>query len=84
MDEILVSYNVNILIYVQQTTFAYFYFNKSSVAAYYHQSGDTVDLIPTISSLIGVPCSILAAYFISRFGLKHGLYVGSIFTGVGM
>ena len=54
-----------------------------SVAKYYQQSGDTVDLIPTISSLLGVPCSLLAAYFICRFGLKHGLYFGSIFTGLG-
>ena len=56
---------------------------SASTAKYYNQSGDTIDLIPTVSSLLGVPCSILAAYVVCRFGLKTGLYVGSIFTGIG-
>ena len=60
-----------------------YYLNQSSVAKYYQQSGDTIDLIPTVSSLLGVPFSVFAAYFICRFGLKHGLYVGSTFTGIG-
>ena len=65
---------------VQNNNFIIFY---DSVAKYYNQSGDTVDLIPTVSSLLGVPCSILAAYIVCHYGLKNALYFGSALTGIG-
>ena len=53
------------------------------VAKYYDQSGETMDLIPTLSYGLGIPCCLLATYVVDRFGLKVGLHIGGNLTGIG-
>ncbi len=56
----------------------------SKVAArYYDQSGEAMDLIPTLSYGLGVPCCLVATYVVERFGLKAGLHIGGSLTGLG-
>jgi hypothetical protein len=52
-------------------------------AKYYNQSGDKMDLIPTLSYGLGVPCCLLATYVVERHGLKNGLQIGGFLTGIG-
>ncbi len=52
-------------------------------AVYYDQSGDTMDLIPTVSYGLGVPCCLIATYIVERFGLRTGLQIGGSLTGLG-
>ena len=43
-----------------------------------------MDLIPTVSYGLGVPCCLLATYIVERYGLKVGLHIGGVLTGIGM
>lgn len=52
-------------------------------AKYYDQAGETMDLIPTISYGLGVPCCLLATYVVENIGLKVGLHIGGLLTGLG-
>ena len=52
-------------------------------AKYYDQSGETMDLIPTVSYGFGIPCCLLATYTVDRFGLKAVLHIGGLLTGFG-
>jgi hypothetical protein len=52
-------------------------------AKYYDQDGDTMDLIPTVSYGLGVPCCLMATFVVERFGLRAGLHIGGILTGLG-
>ena len=52
-------------------------------AKYYEQSGDRMDLIPTISYGLAVPCCFMAAIIVEKKGLKLGLRIGGYFTGIG-
>ena len=54
-----------------------------NAAKYYNQSGDKMDLIPTLSYGLGVPCCLLATYVVERHGLKNGLQIGGFLTGIG-
>ena len=42
-----------------------------------------MDLIPTLSYGLGVPCCLLATYVVERHGLKNGLQIGGVLTGIG-
>ena len=42
-----------------------------------------MDLIPTLSYGLGVPCCLLATYVVERHGLKNGLQIGGFLTGIG-
>ena len=53
-------------------------------AKYYDQDGNTMDLIPTLSYGLGVPCCLLATVIVDKLGLKIGLHIGGTLTGVGM
>ncbi len=52
-------------------------------ARYYDQPGEAMDLIPTLSYGLGVPCCVLATYVVDRFGLRAGIHVGGGLTGIG-
>ena len=52
-------------------------------AVYYDQSGERMDLIPTLSYAFGIPCCLMATYAVDKYGLKMVLRIGGIFTGVG-
>ncbi len=52
-------------------------------AQYYDQSGGRMDLIPTVSYGLGVPFCVIATYVVERFGLRVGLHIGAILTGIG-
>ena len=52
-------------------------------AAYYAVTGDQLDMIPTASYAVGIPTCLLATYFVEAKGLKFGIRIGSILTGVG-
>ena len=52
-------------------------------AQYYNQPGERMDLIPTVSYGLGVPFCMIATYVVERFGLKVGLHIGGILTGIG-
>jgi hypothetical protein len=54
-----------------------------NAAKYYNQTGDRMDLIPTVSYGLGVPCCLLATYVVERFGLRTGLHIGGSLTGIG-
>ena len=54
-----------------------------TASKYYNQSGDKMDLIPTLSYGLGVPCCLLATYVVERHGLKNGLQIGGFLTGIG-
>jgi len=53
-------------------------------AKHYDQTGDLMDLIPTVSMAIGVPFTLIATYVVKRFGLKIGLKISGILTGIGL
>ena len=55
----------------------------SIAAKYYEVNGEKMDQIPTISAALGVPFCIIATYVVERFGLRLGLNIGGILTGVG-
>ena len=42
-----------------------------------------MDLIPTVSYGLGVPCCLIATYIVENYGLKTGLHIGGSLTGVG-
>jgi hypothetical protein len=42
-----------------------------------------MDLIPTVSYGLGVPCCIIATYVVENYGLKTGLHIGGFLTGIG-
>ena len=52
-------------------------------AKYYDQPGDSMDLIPTLSYGLGVPCTVMATVIVERRGLRVGLLIGGFLTGVG-
>lgn len=54
-----------------------------TAAKHYDQDGETMDLIPTVSYGLGVPCCLLATYVVERWGLRAGLHIGGILTGIG-
>ena len=54
-----------------------------TAAKHYDQTGERMDLIPTVSYGLGVPCCLLATYVVERFGLRIGLHIGGVFTGIG-
>ena len=54
-----------------------------TAAKHYDQTGETMDLIPTVSYGLGVPCCLLATYIVERWGLRAGLHIGGILTGIG-
>lgn len=54
-----------------------------NAAKHYDQSGERMDLIPTVSYGLGVPCCLLATYVVERFGLRVGLHIGGVLTGIG-
>ena len=54
-----------------------------TAAKHYNQTGETMDLIPTVSYGLGVPCCLLATYIVERWGLRAGLHIGGILTGIG-
>merc|ERR1711971_500877 len=54
-----------------------------TAAKHYDQTGEKMDLIPTVSYGLGVPCCFLATYVVERFGLRIGLHIGGVFTGIG-
>jgi len=54
-----------------------------SGAKYYDQSGKSMDLIPTVSYGLGVPCCLIATYIVEKYGLKTGLHIGGFLTGIG-
>jgi len=54
-----------------------------TAAKHYDQDGEKMDLIPTVSYGLGVPCCLLATYVVERFGLRTGLHIGGLLTGIG-
>ena len=54
-----------------------------NAAKHYDQSGDKMDLIPTVSYGLGVPCCLIATYIVERYGLRVGLHIGGVLTGIG-
>ncbi len=54
-----------------------------NAAKHYDQPGEKMDLIPTVSYGLGVPCCLLATYVVERFGLRIGLHIGGVLTGIG-
>lgn len=42
-----------------------------------------MDLIPTLSYGLGVPCCILATLVVDKWGLVVGLHIGGSLTGIG-
>ena len=54
-----------------------------TAAKHYDQDGETMDMIPTVSYGLGVPCCLIATYVVEKYGLKVGLNVGGILTGIG-
>lgn len=54
-----------------------------NAAKYYDQTGERMDLIPTVSYGLGIPCCLLATYVVERLGLKTGLHIGGSLTGIG-
>ena len=52
-------------------------------AKYYDQPGDSMDLIPTLSYGLGVPCCVVATLIVEKKGLKTGLHIGGFLTGAG-
>merc|ERR1719219_2070751 len=54
-----------------------------NAAKHYDQSGKKMDLIPTVSYGLGIPCCLLATYVVERFGLRTGLHIGGLLTGIG-
>jgi hypothetical protein len=55
----------------------------SNEAWKYFQTGERMDLIPTVSYGLGVPCCIIATYVVENYGLKTGLHIGGSLTGIG-
>ena len=53
-------------------------------AKHYDQSGEMMDLIPTVSMAFGVPFTLIGAYIVDRYGLKIGLQIGGYLTGIGL
>lgn len=54
-----------------------------STAKYYDQSGERMDLIPTVSYGLGIPCCLVATFIVEKYGLKTGLHIGGSLTGFG-
>jgi len=42
-----------------------------------------MDLIPTVSYGLGVPCCLIATYVVENYGLRTGLHIGGSLTGIG-
>lgn len=47
------------------------------------QTGERMDLIPTVSYGLGVPCCLVATYVVENYGLRTGLHIGGSLTGIG-
>ncbi|XP_023348071.1 major facilitator superfamily domain-containing protein 7-b [Eurytemora carolleeae] len=52
-------------------------------AEYFKITADEVDLLGTISFMVGIPMCLVAAYITNTFGLKTGIYAGSVLTLLG-
>ena len=52
-------------------------------AAFYEVTGDQLDMIPTVSYAAGIPTCLLATYLVESRGLKSGIWIGSVLTGLG-
>ena len=55
-----------------------------NVSKYYDQAGNRVDLITTVSFAMGIPFCIISTFAIETWGLKFGLKLGGILTGIGI
>jgi len=53
------------------------------VAQYYHQSGEKIDLISTLSTGIGIPLCLMATFLVDSRGTKKGIHVGAALTIIG-
>jgi len=56
---------------------------NKNVALHYDQSGEKMDIIPTVSYGLGIIFALVATYVVERFGLKAGLHIGGHLTGLG-
>lgn len=54
-----------------------------SVAKHYDQPGEIIDLIPTVSYGCAIPFTLVATYVVESSGLKTGLLIGGLLTGLG-
>ena len=52
-------------------------------AQYYDQSGESMDLIPTLSYSLGIPFCMIATFAVEKCGLKWCLRFGGTLTGIG-
>ena len=56
---------------------------SKNVAKHYNQSVDKMDLIPTIHFGLHIPCCLIAAYVVERYGLRVSLHIGGVLNGIG-
>jgi len=54
-----------------------------TTAQYFKVSVDEVDLLGTISFIVGIPVCLVATYSVNALGLKTGVYAGSVLTLLG-
>ena len=56
---------------------------SNKCATYYHQTGDRIDLIISVSYMVGAAFWIFNAYAIDAWGIKRTLWCGGLMTFLG-
>ena len=54
-----------------------------SIAKYYDQPGDDIDLIILVSYVVSIPLCLIAAFVVETFGLRFCINLGGALTGLG-
>ena len=53
-------------------------------AKYYNQTGEVIDMIPTLSTGTGIPLALIATYLVDSRGIKTGIHTAAVLTAIGM
>ena len=52
-------------------------------AKYYNQTGEALDMIPTLSTGTGIPLALIATYMVDSQGIKTGIHIAALLTAIG-
>ena len=74
-----VYFIISVVIQIQWLNFASI---STEAQAYYHTTPLTIDFLSMIYMIVFIVVSIPASYIIDTRGLKTGLYIGAILTGI--